>query len=84
MRIYEYDAQEVDELLAFRNAIFTHVPLAQWQAMGCTGIVAREGEQLVGFIPLQYRQQRLNARISVPVGYENAGGVAPGLPGTVL
>lgn len=76
MRIYEYDVQEMDELLRFRNAIFTDVTPDQWKAMGCTGIVAREGNQLVGFIPLQYRQQRLNARVSVPVVYENAVGVA--------
>jgi GNAT superfamily N-acetyltransferase len=76
MQIYEYDPQEMDELLAFRNSIFTDVTPAQWQAMDCTGIVAREAGQLVGFIPLQYRQQRLNARISVPVVYENAVGVA--------
>jgi len=76
MRIYEYDAQEMDELLAFRNAIFNTVTPVQWQAMSCTGIVAREAGELVGFIPLQYRQQRLNARISVPVVYENAVGVA--------
>jgi GNAT superfamily N-acetyltransferase len=76
MRIYEYDPQEVDELLAFRNSIFTDVTPARWRAMDCTGIVAREAGQLVGFIPLQYRQQCLNARVSVPVVYENAVGVA--------
>ena len=81
MRIYEYHDQEMDELLAFRNAIFTPVTVAQWQAMDCTGIVARKADQLVGFIPLQYRQQRLNARISVPVVYENAVGVVEGRRG---
>jgi hypothetical protein len=81
MRIYEYTAQEEAELLAFRNAIFNDVTPAQWQAMGCTGIVAREAGELVGFIPLQYRQQCLNARISVPVVYENAVGVAEGRRG---
>jgi hypothetical protein len=35
----------------------------------------------VGFIPLQYREQRLNARVTVPVVYENAVGVAEGLRG---
>ena len=76
MQIYEYDPQETDELLTFRNSIFTDVTPSQWQALDCTGIVAREAGQLVGFIPLQYRQQRLNTRISVPVVYENAVGVA--------
>ena len=76
MQIYEYHPQEMDQLLAFRNSIFTDLTPAQWQAMDCTGIVAREADELVGFIPLQYRQQCLSARVSVPVVYENAVGVA--------
>jgi len=81
MRIYEYDPREADELLAFRNAIFTPVTRAQWQAMDCTGIVARDADQLVGFIPLQFRLQSLNAQVSVPVVYENAVGVMEGRRG---
>jgi hypothetical protein len=81
MQIYEYRPKEIEELLAFRNSMFTPVTPAQWRAMDCTGIVAREVDQLVGFIPLQYRQQCLNARISVPVVYENAVGVAEGKRG---
>jgi ribosomal protein S18 acetylase RimI-like enzyme len=81
MRIYEYNPDEMEELLAFRNAIFTPVTVPQWRAMDCTGIVAREAGELVGFIPLQYRKQSLNARVSVPVVYENAVGVAEGKRG---
>jgi GNAT superfamily N-acetyltransferase len=77
MRIYEYAPQEIGELLPFRNATFSPLSLEQWLAMDCTGIVAREGGALVGFIPLQYRQQCLNPQASIPVVYENAVGVAP-------
>jgi GNAT superfamily N-acetyltransferase len=76
LRIYEYDPAEVDELLLFRNELFEPVSVDHWQVMNCTGVVAREGDQLVGFIPLQYREQCLNARVAIPVVYENAVGVA--------
>ncbi|NIR03524.1 MAG: GNAT family N-acetyltransferase, partial [Gemmatimonadales bacterium] len=81
MRIYEYDPQEIGELLPFRNAMFEQVSEDHWRAMNCTGVVAREGDQLVGFIPLQYREQRLNARVTIPVAYENAVGVTEGKRG---
>jgi GNAT superfamily N-acetyltransferase len=81
VRVYEYVPEERDELLSFRNAIFGHVSHDQWEAMNCTGVVARERERLVGFIPLQYRQQCLNAQVAIPVVYENAVGVAEGLRG---
>ena len=55
MRIYEYDAREIDELLPFRNAIFGQLSREHWFAMNNTGVVAREGDELAGFIPLQYR-----------------------------
>jgi hypothetical protein len=41
LRIYEYLPQEVDEVLPFRNAIFTHVSREHWEAMNCTAVVAR-------------------------------------------
>lgn len=76
MRIYEYVPEERDEVLAFRNAIFGHISPARWEAMNCTAVVARDEGRLVGFIPLQFREQCLNARVTVPVIYENAVGVA--------
>jgi GNAT superfamily N-acetyltransferase len=81
LRIYEYDPKEVDEVLAFRNAVFGEIDRAQWEAMNCTAVVARDGEQLVGFIPLQYREQCLRPGLAVPVVYENAVGVAEGRRG---
>ncbi|MBL7201138.1 MAG: GNAT family N-acetyltransferase [Anaerolineae bacterium] len=81
MRIYEHVPQEIGEVLPFRNALFTSVSRAHWEAMNCTAVVAREGDELVGFIPLQYREQCLNARVSIPVVYENAVGVAEGKRG---
>jgi GNAT superfamily N-acetyltransferase len=81
MRIYEHVPEELDEVLAFRNAIFGYISKEHWQAMNCTAVVAREGDQLLGFIPLQYRQQCLNARVAIPVVYENAVGVAEGMRG---
>ena len=81
LRIYEYDEREIDELLPFRNAIFGHVSRDHWFAMNNTGVVAREGDEVVGFIPLQYREQKLNARVNIPVLYENAVGVAEGRRG---
>jgi GNAT superfamily N-acetyltransferase len=81
LRIYEYDEREIDELLSFRNTIFGRISRDHWFAMNNTGVVAREGGQLAGFIPLQYRQQMLNAEVSIPVVYENAVGVAEGRRG---
>ena len=81
LRIYEYDPEEIDEVLAFRNAIFGDISRAQWEAMNCTAVVARDGERLVGFIPLQYREQCLRPGVTVPVVYENAVGVAEGRRG---
>jgi len=78
MQIYEFVLDEIDELLPFRNAVFGHLSLDHWQAMDCTAVVARDEGELVGFIPLQFRQQRLNAQVSIPVVYENAVGVAEG------
>jgi hypothetical protein len=49
--------------------------------MNCTAAVARDGEELVGFIPLQYREQCLRPGLTVPVVYENAVGVAEGRRG---
>jgi len=81
LRIYEYDPDEIDEVLPFRNAIFGNIGRAQWEAMNCTAAVARDGEELVGFIPLQYREQCLRPGLTVPVVYENAVGVAEGRRG---
>jgi GNAT superfamily N-acetyltransferase len=81
LRIYEYDEREIDELLPFRNTIFGQMSREHWFAMDNTGVVAREGDELAGFIPLQYRQQKLNARVTIPVVYENAVGVAEGRRG---
>jgi GNAT superfamily N-acetyltransferase len=81
LRIYEYDEREIDELLPFRNAIFGPISRDHWFAMNNTGVVAREGDELVGFIPLQYREQALNGQVSIPVVYENAVGVAEGRRG---
>jgi GNAT superfamily N-acetyltransferase len=81
VRIYEYVPQEVDEVLAFRNKIFGHVSRAHWEAMNCTAVVTREDDELVGFIPLQFREQVLRPGVTVPVVYENAVGVAEGVRG---
>jgi GNAT superfamily N-acetyltransferase len=81
LRIYEHNPEELDEVLAFRNNIFTYVSVDHWHNMNCTAVVAREEGELVGFIPLQYRQQCLNARVTIPVAYENAVGVAEGRRG---
>jgi ribosomal protein S18 acetylase RimI-like enzyme len=81
LRIYEYDEREIDELLLFRNAIFGQISHDHWFAMHNTGVVARDGGELAGFIPLQYRQQMLNAQVSIPVASENAVGVAEGRRG---
>jgi GNAT superfamily N-acetyltransferase len=81
LRIYEYDPDEIDEVLPFRNAIFGDISHAHWEAMNCTAAVARDGEELVGFIPLQYREQCLRPGLTVPVVYENAVGVAEGRRG---
>jgi len=61
LRIYEHVPEELDEVLPFRNVVFGHVSREHWQAMNCTAIVAREDERLVGFIPLQFREQCLNS-----------------------
>jgi GNAT superfamily N-acetyltransferase len=77
MRIYETVPDEVDEVIPFRNEIFGYISRDQWEAMGCTAVTAREDDgRLVGFIPLQFRRQCLNDRVTIPVVYENAVGVA--------
>lgn len=81
MRIYEHNPEELDEVLAFRNSIFGYMSKDHWHHMNCTAVVAREEDELVGFIPLQYREQCLNARVTIPVVYENAVGVAEGRRG---
>jgi len=81
LRIYEHVPEELDEVLPFRNVVFGHVSREHWQAMNCTAIVAREDERLVGFIPLQFREQCLNSRVAIPVVYENAVGVAQEMRG---
>lgn len=81
LRIYEHVPEELDEVLPFRNAVFGHLSREHWQAMNCTAVVAREEERLVGFIPLQFREQCVNAHVSIPVVYENAVGVAQEMRG---
>ncbi len=81
LRIYEHVPEELDEVLPFRNAVFGHVSREHWQAMNCTAVVAREDERLVGFIPLQFREQCLNSHVTIPVVYENAVGVAQEMRG---
>jgi GNAT superfamily N-acetyltransferase len=81
MHIYEHVPHEIDETLSFRNRIFGHVSLDQWLAMDCTAVVARDDGQLVGFIPLQFREQCLRPGVTIPVVYENAVGVAEAMRG---
>ncbi len=80
-RTMEFDIRrvkraEIDDMLKFRNAIFGHISHSQWEAMGCTAIVAKKGKRLYGAIPLQYRDFKINPRLSIPVVFENAVGVA--------
>lgn len=63
---------EIDDMLKFRNAIFGHISHSHWEAMGCTAIVAKKGKRLYGAIPLQYRNFKISARLSIPVVFENA------------
>jgi GNAT superfamily N-acetyltransferase len=81
LNIYEHDPCELDEVLPFRNAIFGQIDVPHWEAMNCTAVVAREGDKLVGFIPLQFRQQILRPGVTIPVAYENAVGVGEGMRG---
>lgn len=80
LTIRELRPAEIDRMLAFRNSIFGTITRAQWDAMGCTAVVAvaSQGrkEEFWGAIPLQYRSFRLNGRVSIPVVFENAVGVA--------
>jgi GNAT superfamily N-acetyltransferase len=81
LHIYEHTPDELQEVLAFRNDIFNNISRSHWEAMGCTAVTARDEGRLVGFIPLQFREQCLNDGVSIPVVYENAVGVAEGLRG---
>lgn len=67
---------EIPDMLKFRNARFGDISREQWEAMGCTAVVARKGGEIHGAIPLQYRQFKINSRVSVPMVCENAVGVA--------
>jgi GNAT superfamily N-acetyltransferase len=75
LTIYELNNSELDEARTFRNSMFTPVDPDQWRVMNCTAVIAREGEKLVGCIPLQFRQQVLRPGVVIPVVYENAVGV---------
>ena len=81
MKIYEYTSQEVNEVIPFRNETFGQISQEHWEAMNCTAVVARQDDRLVGFIPLQYREQCLNPQVTIPVVYENAVGVAQDMRG---
>ncbi len=81
LSLYEYRPDELEDVLPFRNAIFGHVSQEHWHAMNCTAIVARQQGNLVGFVPLQYRDQLLTGDLAIPVAYENAVGVAEGMRG---
>ena len=67
---------EIPELLKFRNSIFSNVDENHWESMGCTGVVAIDDSDVVGFVPLQFRQQVLRPGVVAPVVYENAVGVS--------
>ena len=49
--------------------------------MDCTGVVASEESNILGFIPLQFRQQVLRPGVIAPVVYENAVGVSEPMRG---
>ncbi len=74
--ISELDPADTGPMLEFRNEIFGFITREQWDAMDCTAVVAKRGRRLFGAIPLQYRELRLNRRVSIPVVFENAVGVA--------
>ncbi len=73
----ELRSGEIDRLLRFRNLMFGPLTREQWDAMGCTAVVATAGpeEEFWGAIPLQYRRMRVNGKVSIPVVFENAVGV---------
>ena len=73
--IREMRAAEIDAMLAFRNSLFTPMDRPQWEAMNGTAVMAFRGSEIWGAIPLQYRELKINARVSVPVVFENAVGV---------
>lgn len=89
MKHYELRSQETSEALEFRNSLFSPVDETRWRAMRCTGVVARAepgdheigadpnalAGRIVGFIPLQFRNQVIRPGLSIPVVYENAVGV---------
>lgn len=67
---------EIPEMLKFRNSRFGEIPRSQWEAMGGTAVVAGNGKTICGAISLQYRNFKINGRVSIPVVFENAVGVA--------
>ena len=80
---------EIPEMLKFRNAGFGEISRPQWEAMGCTAVLAWKGNKIQGAIPLQFRELMINPRVSVPVVFENAVSVAEkvrsrGLGGAML
>jgi GNAT superfamily N-acetyltransferase len=75
LEIREMRPEELDECLVFRNSIFTFVGPEHYQAMGNTAALARRGGELVGFIPLQFRDFLVSPGLAVPVVFENAVGV---------
>lgn len=81
----ELQPSEIDEMLKLRNKIFiSQVSREQWDAMGCTAVVAKKGKEFWGMTALQYRDFMITPQISVPVVFENAVGVKKEVRGTGL
>jgi GNAT superfamily N-acetyltransferase len=80
--VHELEQSEIPEMLKLRNAIFGHISRDHWDAMNCTAVVATKDGELMGAIPLQFRDYKINGEISIPVVFENAVGVSEKARGT--
>lgn len=62
-------------ILNFRNTMFYPTTQERWDLMENTAIIAENSEGIIGAIPLQYRNFKINTDTIIPVAFENAVGV---------
>lgn len=66
---------EIDQVLAFRNRIFSPITRAAWEReQPITAAVALEGEDVAGAIPLALRSLRIGPGRELSTAFENAVG----------
>ncbi len=71
----EFRPEELETGLNVRNKIFPPITVEDWQSTGpLTASMAFDGDEVVGFIPLAFREFKLAPDITITTAFENAVG----------